>query len=244
MSHGMHKNPYFQTVVASDIDEKLAITLKKNMPNTEVIIGDLKKNSIKKKVIELSIKKGVNMIIGGPPCQGYSLKGKKLGLKDPRNFLFKEYLNIVKKIQPDVFVIENVKSILSTSKGWFKDQIKSEIKKLGYQVEVGILKATDFGVPQTRERGNFICCKIKKITLPQPTTKVSINVKDAIYDLAYLDSNEGDFEQEYTTKSSSKYQRMMRENSQKLYNHKASNHALVAINKLKMIPLKKVKISP
>ena len=241
MSHGMHKNPYFQTVVASDIDEKLAITLKKNMPNTEVIIGDLKKNSIKKKVIELSIKKGVNMIIGGPPCQGYSLKGKKLGLKDPRNFLFKEYLNIVKKIQPDVFVIENVKSILSTSKGWFKDQIKSEIKKLGYQVEVGILTATDFGVPQTRERAIFICCKIKKITLPQPTTKVSINVKDAIYDLAYLDSNEGDFEQEYTTKSSSKYQRMMRENSQKLYNHKASNHALVAINKLKMIPPEKGK---
>jgi DNA-cytosine methyltransferase len=241
MSHGMHKNQHFKTLVALDINEKLAITLKNNMPEVEVIVGDIKDDSVKERVIDLSIKKGVNMIVGGPPCQGYSLKGKKLGLEDPRNFLFIEYLNLVKRIQPDVFVIENVKSILSTSKGWFKDQIKSEIKKLGYHVDVGILKATDFGVPQTRERAIFICSKIKKISLPLATVKVSVTVKDAIFDLAYLDSNEGDFEQEYKNESNSKYQKMMRGNSDKLYNHKASNHALVAINKLKMIPPEKGK---
>ena len=53
-------------------------------------------------------KTGVNMIVGGPPCQGYSMKGKKLGLQDPRNFLFREYLDLVQRLQPDVFVIENV----------------------------------------------------------------------------------------------------------------------------------------
>lgn len=241
MSYGIHKNPHFKTMVALDINERLAITLKKNMPEVQVIVGDIKDDSVKKKVIDLSIKKGVNMIVGGPPCQGYSLKGKKLGLEDHRNFLFIEYLNFVKVIQPDVFIIENVKSILSTSKGWFKDQIKSEIKKLGYHLDVGILKATDFGVPQTRERAIFICSKIKKISLPLPTVKCSVNVKDAIFDLAYLDSNEGSFEQEYKNEPNSKYQKMMRENSDKLYNHKASNHALVAINKLKMIPPEKGK---
>jgi DNA-cytosine methyltransferase len=241
MSHGMHKNPHFKTMVALDINERLAITLKNNIPEVEVIVGDIKDDYVKDKVINLSIKKGVNMIVGGPPCQGYSLKGKKLGIEDPRNFLFIEYLDFVKRIQPDVFVIENVKSLLSTSKGWFKDQIKSEIKKLGYHVDVGVLKATDFGVPQTRERAIFICSKIKKISLPLPTAKYLANVKDAIFDLAYLDSNEGDFEQEYITKSNSKYQKMMRKNSDKLYNHKASNHALVAINKLKMIPPEKGK---
>lgn len=239
MSHGMHKNPHFKTVVALDINERLSITLKNNMPEVEVITGDITDDIVKDTVINLSIEKGVNMIIGGPPCQGYSMKGKKLGLEDPRNFLFIEFLNIVKRIQPDVFVIENVKSLLSTSKGWFKDEIKSKIEKLGYHVDVGILKATDFGVPQTRERAIFICCKIKKITLPQPTVKHIVTVKDAIFDLAYLDSNEGDYEQDYLNKPSSDYQEMMRLNSDKLYNHKASNHALVAINKLKMIPPEK-----
>ena len=110
MSCGMHKNPHFKTVVALDIEEKLAVTLKKNMPEVDVVIGDIRNSNIKEKIIESSIKNQVNMIIGGPPCQGYSLKGKKLGLEDPRNFLFIEYLNLVEKLQPDVFVIENVKS--------------------------------------------------------------------------------------------------------------------------------------
>ena len=216
MTHGMHKNPHFKTEVALDINEKLAITLKNNMPEIEVITGDIQDDFVKQKVIELSIERGVNMIVGGPPCQGYSLKGKKLGLEDPRNFLYTEYLNIVNRIEPEVFVIENVKSILSTSKGWFKDQIKSEIKKLGYHVDVGILKATDFGVPQSRERAIFICSKIKKISLPIPTVKNLVTVKDAIFDLAYLDSNEGAFVQEYINESSSKYQKMMRRGSDKL----------------------------
>ena len=79
MSYGMHKNPNFKTVVALDIDEKLAITLKKNMPEVELVIGDIRDEKIKGSIIELSKTLGVNMIIGGPPCQGYSLKGKKLG---------------------------------------------------------------------------------------------------------------------------------------------------------------------
>ena len=241
MSHGMHKNPHFRTEVALDINERLALTLKKNMPDVDVITGDILNDFVKEKVINSSIKRGVNMIIGGPPCQGYSMKGKKLGLKDPRNFLFIEFLNIVKRIQPEIFVIENVKSLLSTSKGWFKDEITAEIEKLGYHFDFGILKASDFGVPQTRERAIFICCKTKKIRLPLPTVKHLVTVKDAIYDLAYLESNEGEFEQDYLYEANSEYQKEMRENSNKLYNHKASNHASIAIEKLKMIPPEKGK---
>ncbi|MBQ7794075.1 MAG: DNA (cytosine-5-)-methyltransferase [Clostridia bacterium] len=192
-------------------------------------------------IISLSEKNGVNMIIGGPPCQGYSMKGKKLGLDDPRNFLFIEYLNLVEKLQPDVFVIENVKTLLSTSKGWFKEQILSAIGKLGYQVDVGVLKASDFGVPQNRERTIFICCKNKKITLPTATVNKPVTVREAISDLAYLESNEGAFEQAYKMKATSDYQKMMRKNSKMLYNHQASNHAKIAIEKLSMIPPEKGK---
>lgn len=235
-SYGMDKNPHFHTVVALDFDEKAAETFKMNMPLAEVLVGDITDISVKEKIIALSQKAGVNMIIGGPPCQGYSMKGKKLGLKDPRNFLFREYLNLVKEIQPELFVIENVKGILLASNGWFKEEILKAIKELGYFIEYGVLNAADFGVPQARERAIFICCKAKEIPLPKPSAKKYTTVRDAIGDLSYLESNEGDFEQDYTTEPETDYQRLMRSGSKKLYNHKASNHKQVAIDKLKLIP--------
>lgn len=241
MSYGMHKNNHFETVVALDINEKLAETLKKNMPDIDLVIGDITEKKVKQEIVDLSLKHGVNMIIGGPPCQGYSLKGKKLGLDDPRNFLFIEYLNLVEQLQPEVFVIENVKALLSTSKGWFKEQIINRIEALGYHVDVGVLKASDFGVPQTRERTIFICCKEKKIYLPTPTAENYVTVRDAIGDLAYLNSGEGSFMQDYKTEPLSEYQRMMRHDSVTLYNHKASDHAQIAIEKLKLIPPEKGK---
>lgn len=206
------------------------------MPDTETVCGDITDEKIKAKVIELCKAKKVNMIIGGPPCQGFSLKGKKLGLDDPRNFLFNEYLRFVEILKPEVFVIENVKALLSTSAGWFKDQIIKKVTEMGYHVEYGVLTASDFGVPQARQRAIFICSKNKSIPLPVATCETPVTVRDAIYDLAYLNSGEGEFEQDYITEPSSEYQKQMRRGSKKLYNHKASNHAAIAIKKLEMIP--------
>jgi DNA (cytosine-5)-methyltransferase 1/site-specific DNA-methyltransferase (adenine-specific) len=235
-SYGMDKNPHFHTVVALDFDEKAAETFKMNMPQAEVLVGDITDASVKQKVTELSKRAGVNMIIGGPPCQGYSMKGKKLGLKDPRNFLFREYLNLVKELKPELFVIENVKGLLLASNGWFKEEILKAIEELGYVVEYGVLNAADFGVPQARERAIFICSKGKKIFLPKSGNEKHTTVRDAISDLSYLESGEGDFEQDYSTEALSEYQKLMRKGSKKLYNHKASNHKQVAIEKLKLIP--------
>ncbi len=241
MSYGMHKNRHFTTKVALDINERLAQTFKKNMPDTELVIGDIRNTCIQKTIINLSINNKVNMIVGGPPCQGFSLKGKKLGLDDPRNFLFIEYLHLVSEIKPLIFVIENVKSLMSTSNGWFKNQIVSKIEEMGYKVSEGIIKASDYGVPQNRERVIFLCSQDKLIKLPKPTIKKQVTVRDAIEDLAYLNSNEGAFEQVYELKANSEYQKQMRKNSDKLYNHKASNHSKVAIKKLSMIPPEKGK---
>lgn len=241
MSYGMHKNNHFVTKVALDINEKVAQTFKKNNTEAELVIGDIQDKGIKEKIIHLSKKNNVNMIIGGPPCQGFSLKGKKLGLDDPRNFLFLEYLHLVEELSPEIFVIENVKSLMSTSNGWFKNQIIDKIENLGYKVSVGIIKASDFGVPQNRERVIFLCSKDKKIDLPLPTINKPITVREAIEDLAYLESNEGCFEQDYITKAKSEYQKAMRVDSNKLYNHKASNHSEIAIYKLSLIPPEKGK---
>ena len=241
MSYGIQKNKNFSIKVALDFDKYAGKTFKRNMPEAEVITGDITEPEIKKQVISASKDANVNMIVGGPPCQGFSLKGKKLGLKDPRNFLFVEYLNIVQELQPEVFVIENVKALLSTSAGWFKKQIIQTIKKMGYNVNVGILNAQDFGVPQSRQRAIFIGSKTIPISLPEPTVNKVTTVRDAISDLAYLESGEGSFEQPYTTQPTSTYQKRMRIGSTKLYNHQATKHKQIAIDKLKMIPPEKGK---
>jgi len=240
-SYGMEKNPNFKTVISLDNDPFVGETFKKNMPNCDVIIGDITAPAIHKTILEKAIAAKVNMIIGGPPCQGYSNKGKKLGLKDPRNFLFREYLSLVQDILPEVFVIENVKALLSASSGWFRDEIVRTIKELGYYVNYGVLLASNFGVPQNRERAIFICCKQRDISLPLPTVDHFTTVREAISDLAYLESGEGKFMQPYAKPAESDYQRMMRGNNTILYNHVASKHKQVAIDKLKMIPAEKGK---
>ena len=241
MSYGMHKNKHFTTKVALDIDADLAQTFSKNIGEAKLVIGDIRDKEIKKQVVELSKSNEINMIVGGPPCQGFSLKGKKLGLNDKRNFLFLEYLTLVREIRPKIFVIENVKSLMSTSQGWFKEQIISEIENMGYKVSVGVLKASDYGVPQNRERVFFLCSDEEIINLPQPRDIQKVTVRDAIGDLSYLEANEGAFEQEYTTEAKTEYQVMMRTGSKKLYNHKASNHSKQAVEKLSMIAPEKGK---
>lgn len=241
LSWGTEKNPFFKTVVALDFDDKATETFKRNMPDAEVLVGDITDKAVKENIVKLSLEKGVNMLSGGPPCQGYSMKGKKLGLEDPRNFLFKEYLDLVGRIHPDVFVIENVKGLLSSANGWFKDEIVQAIEALGYAVRFDVLNAEDFGVPQSRERAIFICSKHGAIALPRPTVLKRTTVREAISDLAYLDSGEGEFEQCYITEPTSDYQKARREGSTKLFNHKASNHKLVAIEKLMLIPPEKGK---
>lgn len=239
-SYGMHKNGNIDTALAVDFNASATNTFKQNMPSTEVITGDITKPEVRQEIIEKSRAAGVNMIIGGPPCQGFAMKGKKLGLEDPRNFLFLEYLKIVEKLQPEVFVIENVKRLLTSSNGWFKDEIMGYINNLDYNVEYGVLNALDFGVPQSRERAIFICSKNKVIPLPEPTKHIT-TVRDAISDLAYLNSGQGEFEQEYLFNDYSDYQKLMRTSSRKLYNHKATNHSEIALKKLSLIPPEKGK---
>ena len=240
-SYGMEKNPYFRTVLSLDNDPYAGDTFKKNMPGCDVIIGDITTAFIKNEIIQRAKELGVNMIIGGPPCQGYSNKGKKLGLNDPRNFLFREYLSLVDELKPEIFVIENVKALLSTSNGWFRDEIVKTIKKLGYFVDYGVLNASHFGVPQARERAIFICSKNKFIKLPTPIVGEPTTVREAISDLSFLESGEGAFVQGYRLPAASAYQILMRAASTKLHNHVASKHKQVAIDKLKLIPPEKGK---
>lgn len=237
-SCGLHMVNGFSTEVATDFDSKVLNTFQKNFPQTKCICGDISQSDIKEQIIHEATDRKVNLIIGGPPCQGFSLKGKNLGIKDPRNFLFLEYVDIVKRIIPEIFIIENVKNIIAAEHGFFINQIYEEFQNIGYHLKHTILNSSDFGVPQTRERAiiigtlgeNKIQLPTKKDILP-PTT-----VRDAISDLAYLESGEGIFEANYKNSPNSEYQKFIRKNSNKLYNHIATNHSKFALEKLSMIP--------
>lgn len=235
-SCGLDSLKEFETLIGVDFNQSALDTFKHNRNNAITICGDLTDSNVKNKIIDLSREKGINMIIGGPPCQGFSLKGKNLGLDDPRNFLFKEYVYLVKKIKPEVFVIENVKNLLNACDGFFINQIVNEMTELGYIVNYDVLNASNYGVPENRERAIIIGSLSRSISLPKPYDTKKTTVRDAISDLAYLNSGEGCDVSRYINEPKSDYQAMLRNESGFLFNHKATTHSSVAIEKLMMIP--------
>lgn len=235
-SYGLDSLRNFKTVIGVDFDNNALNTFQKNFNESLTICGDISNHDVKTRIINLSKEKKVNMIIGGPPCQGFSLKGKNLGLEDPRNFLFLDYLDIVKEIQPEIFIIENVKNILYSSEKFFINKIVNDFHKLGYIINYEVLNAKNFGVPQNRERAIIIGSKSKNIILENIKTKSFVTVRDAISDLSYLESGEGEFEAKYLNKANSVYQKTMRNNSKFLYNHQATSHSKEALYKLSLIP--------
>ncbi len=234
-SCGLDSLSAFKTVIGVDFDGSVLETFERNIKGVLAIQGDLTDISTKELIIQKAKELKVNMVIGGPPCQGFSLKGKNLGLDDPRNFLFKEYVQIVKEVNPEVFIIENVKNLINACDGYFIKQILDEFHKLGYIVNYDVLNAANFGVPQHRERAIIIGSKSKSIKPPRGK-KIATTVRDAISDLSYLQSGEGTFEAEYIIEAQTHYQRQMRASSKALYNHVATTHAKVALDKLAMIP--------
>lgn len=129
----------------------------------------------------------VDVIVGGPPCQGFSTIGKRL-VKDPRNELVFEFIRFVNVIRPKLFLMENVRGLLSSGKGIIKESIENEFKSIGYKITSRVLCAADYGVPQKRYRLFFLGVRDDidiEPTLPTPTHTASNYsvVNDAIMDL-------------------------------------------------------------
>jgi DNA (cytosine-5)-methyltransferase 1 len=225
----------FTIAAAVELDTSIADSLQKNHKNTKVYNRNI--SNIEPSIIKKDIG-NIDVIIGGPPCQGFSLRGKRKGLDDNRNFLFKKFIEYVEFFKPQYFVMENVPAILTDQNGYFKDQIIKSFNDLGYKTDVQVLNSINFGVPQNRKRAFFLGKLNDTVKLPAKTIKddETVTVWDAISDLAYLDSSQGEFEASYKCKAQSNYQQNRRKNSKKLYNHKATNHSKVALDRLKRIP--------
>jgi DNA (cytosine-5)-methyltransferase 1 len=159
-----------------------------------------------------------------------------MSINDPRNFLFQQFVRFVESFKPKYFVLENVPNIITTSNGYFKDQIIESFSKLGYTVNCGVLSASEFGIPQDRHRAVFIGVLGENgIELPKSPHK-RVTIEEAIYDLPFIGSGEGEEISQYDKKATSDYQKQLRNGSKVLYNHVATKHSDLALERLSLIP--------
>lgn len=263
-------NAGFDVIMANEIDVMIADSYKKNHKNTLMINKDIKEftNNIED-IINSELEKlkdenrsqdirnklkSVDVIIGGPPCQGFSMAGSRIRKKnefidDPRNFLFKYYFKIIQKFEPKYFIMENVPGLQTMKGGAILDEILSifsdekNFKKGKYNLSKKIVSADELGVPQSRKRLIIIGSKYDKVDIDKEIEKIKVKldipekvtVEEAISDLDYLESGEGQFESDYINIAVSQYQKERRKNSCKLYNHIAPKHKEIALERIRKI---------
>jgi len=182
-------NAGFDVVLASEIDAHACNTYRKNHPNTILIEGDIDEN-----IDEIAQLENIDLdlVIGGPPCQGFSVAGK-MNPSDPRSKLVFSYCDVVERIKPKAFIMENVKALGSLAKfEGIREEFFRRMELVGYQVTMNILNAKDFGVPQSRERVFFIGIKkeFQPITLNhfKSFKKDAITLRQAIMHLGRMGS--------------------------------------------------------
>jgi len=191
------KSAGIKTVLCTDFNEAACVTIKVNNPEAKVIHGDITEASVKDAVIQSALNSDIDIVCGGPPCQGFSMAGYR-NAEDPRNQLFKEFVAVVEKVKPKVVVFENVEGILTFERGATYKAIHELFAELGYKTEGRLLKIDKYGVPQKRKRVIIICTRNDinlnpadlypdEITVEDDT---KITVADSIYDLESIECSD------------------------------------------------------
>ncbi len=206
-------------------------------------------------------KGGLDVLVGGPPCQGFSVNAPERFLDDPRNKLFTDYLRFLDEFEPKAFLFENVPGLLSLADGKIFRRILSEFERHGYCVTPKILFAAHYGVPQERWRLILLGSRLGPITPPEPThyatgranfrggstmifqlsskhhhaLRPAITVYEAIGDLPRLEMGEGAEEVGYTTVPCSEYAAQMRNSEGITFNHYAAKLAKQNLERMKYV---------
>lgn len=239
------ENVGFNIISANDIWKVAGETYVANHPNVKYVVKDIIQLS-GEELLEGTgyIKNDIDVIIGGPPCQGFSTLGKRF-IDDPRNKLFKEYVRIVNEIRPKFFVMENVSGILSMEKGKVLENILKSFNNIGYKLEYRLLNAAEYGVPQQRERTIFIGTRMDveikypektHTLLDEPKLNKVLTLWDAIGDLPQSDDEEIT---NYMSAPKNDYQKRLRNGTTLLAHHKPSTHNEKAKKMMKYIPMGK-----
>lgn len=230
-----------EIVGAIETDAWACETFEFNHPEAIVIKSNIEEIS-DKKLKKLFLGNEPDIILGGPPCQGFSICNKNNGdPKDPRNSLFEEFVRLGKIFKPKIMIMENVPNLIKAktkSNELVLDIIKNELSNLGYFVYSTILESVDYGVPQIRKRLFVIASSIElDKPFPEPTHSpsqgdlFSLSLKktptlwEAISDLPEIEAREGAEEMQYSSKPQNEFQKTLRKGSKKLHNHLAMKHS-------------------
>lgn len=225
----------FNILLGIDNDAKALEVFEKNHKNAKTICGDITQITYAKDIKGLLGDQRIDVIIGGPPCQGMSLSGPRK-FDDPRNKLYLSYIRLVEEIKPRAFVIENVPGLVSLFGGQIKDSIIEKFTAMGYKVKYQILCASDYGVPQNRRRVVFVGTREDaEFTYPEKLQK-QVTCKMALSDLPPLEDELGEEVSDYSSPPANDYQRLMRARSKTVYNHVAAAHSEKVKKIISLVP--------
>ena len=219
---------------AVEKDPHAAATYAHNHPMTKLFVGNVMEIS------EIHVRKRnkISVLFGGPPCQGFSTSNQRTRTtSNEGNWLFEEFVRLVSVWMPDWVVFENVRGIVETEGGIFRDKILSALEKLGYTTASAILCSADFGIPQIRSRF-FIVASLHGIAneFPAPTASKPVTVREAIWDLPVLQNGANTDCMHYRSEAQSKYAKAMRGRKAVCKNHLVTANAPHIIERYRHIP--------
>ena len=229
----------YNILLGVDFNEPALNTYAYNHKGSLTLCADLSKSETFDKIDSLLDNKSIDVIIGGPPCQGFSLTGPR-NFDDERNKLYLAMIETVKRYAPRAFMIENVPGMATLYKGEVKNEIIRRFTEMGYSVSYKILCAADYGVPQMRKRLVFIGLKDSNIKFEFPDAICSpdnyITCEQAIGDLPSLENELGANISKYISEAITDYQKQMRGDCNVLYNHKAIDHKQFVKETIALVP--------
>ena len=232
----------FHVLAGNDHEDRAGQTFEASHPGAVFIPGPVQDLRTTDLLHACEIRKGqLDCLIGGPPCQAYSVYNHQRGMHDERSVLFVQYLRLVEELHPRWLVIENVTGITSIEGGKVVREIKQGLRNLGYEVEMKVLKAEEYGVPQERRRAIFIANRVgKPILFPKKTHGPGllpfVTIRKAIGDLPALKNGEDPGPVPYPDSPKSDYQRAMRRDCRLVHNHAATRLSKVNIDRMAHIP--------
>ena len=229
----------FKILVGVDNDQAALNTFALNHEGAIALNADLSVQETFDKIKDLAGDESIDVVIAGPPCQGFSVTGPR-HFDDPRNSLYLAVLELVRQYQPKGFIIENVPGMAMMYDGQVKDEILRRFRDMGYNVECKILLAADYGVPQMRKRLIFMGVRsdIGTPVFPDPLLEPDnyVTCREAISDLPSRTDSLGTEEDVYDKDPITDYQRMMRGDCNVLYNHVATNHKQFVKDTIALVP--------
>ncbi len=229
----------FQIIVGVDNDQAALDTFARNHIGAVALKADLSNPQTFDLIRNVVSGRSIDVIIAGPPCQGFSLTGPR-HFDDKRNKLYLAVFDAVKEYHPKGFIIENVPGMATLYNGQIKNEILSKFESLGYNVKCQILCAADYGVPQIRHRLIFMGVK-KDIGYPHfPSALFSPanyrTCREAISDLPSRINDIGKEVDSYSSDPKTDYQKLMRKASSVLFNHVAAKHSQMVQNTIALVP--------